>query len=150
MHNILILNGPNLNLLGEREPEIYGTKNLDDIASELDEYASENDTKLIHGQYNSESEIITAIHDAKAKKVNFIIFNPGAFTHTSIAIRDAMLGVSIPFFEAFAISFNAVQIPPSVTSCIEVTKLVEEARIAGSTIEIPGFSINFFALFITD
>ncbi|MBH32077.1 MAG: type II 3-dehydroquinate dehydratase [Gammaproteobacteria bacterium] len=99
MYNILILNGPNLNLLGEREPEIYGTKNLDDIASELDKYAGENDAKLIHGQYNSESDIITAIHDAKAKKVNFIIFNPGAFTHTSIAIRDAMLGVSIPFFE---------------------------------------------------
>ena len=99
MGKILILNGPNLNLLGEREPEIYGYESLNDISSGLNEVAKEINVELSHQQFNSEAELIEEIHLAKKDKVNFIIFNPGAFTHTSIALRDALLGVSIPFIE---------------------------------------------------
>jgi len=99
MSNILILNGPNLNLLGEREPEIYGYESLEDISSTLDEVAKEINVNLSHQQFNSEAELIDEIHKAKNEKMDFIIFNPGAFTHTSIALRDALLGVSIPFIE---------------------------------------------------
>ena len=99
MSKILILNGPNLNLLGEREPEIYGYESLDDISSGLDVVAKEINVDLSHQQFNSESELIDEIHRAKKDKLEFIIFNPGAFTHTSIALRDALLGVSIPFIE---------------------------------------------------
>ena len=99
MHKILILNGPNLNLLGEREPEIYGYESLNDISSGLNEVAKEINVELSHQQFNSEAELIEEIHLAKKDKVDFIIFNPGAFTHTSIALRDALLGVSIPFIE---------------------------------------------------
>tara|TARA_E500000178_G_scaffold144228_1_gene143835 strand:- start:401 stop:847 length:447 start_codon:yes stop_codon:yes gene_type:complete len=99
MGKILILNGPNLNLLGEREPEIYGYESLNDISSGLNEVAKEINLELSHQQFNSEAELIEEIHLAKKDKVDFIIFNPGAFTHTSIALRDALLGVSIPFIE---------------------------------------------------
>jgi 3-dehydroquinate dehydratase-2 len=99
MSTILILNGPNLNLLGEREPEIYGYDSLKDISSGLDEVAEKIDVTLNHQQFNSEAELIDAIHVASKEKMDFIIFNPGAFTHTSIALRDALLGVSIPFIE---------------------------------------------------
>jgi|TARA_B100001758_G_scaffold247828_1_gene267547 3-dehydroquinate dehydratase-2 len=99
MNKILILNGPNLNLLGEREPEIYGYESLEDISAGLDEVAKEIKVELSHQQFNSEAELIDEIHNAKKEKMNFIIFNPGAFTHTSIALRDALLGVSIPFIE---------------------------------------------------
>ena len=99
MSKILILNGPNLNLLGEREPEIYGYESLNDISSGLNEVAKEINVELSQQQFNSEAELIEEIHLAKKDKVDFIIFNPGAFTHTSIALRDALLGVSIPFIE---------------------------------------------------
>ena len=99
MGKSLILNGPNLNLLGEREPEIYGYESLNDISSGLNEVAKEINVELSHQQFNSEAELIEEIHLAKKDKVDFIIFNPGAFTHTSIALRDALLGVSIPFIE---------------------------------------------------
>ena len=99
MSKILILNGPNLNLLGEREPEIYGYESLNDISSGLNEVAKEINVELSHQQFNSEAELIEEIHLAKKDKVDIIIFNPGAFTHTSIALRDALLGVSIPFIE---------------------------------------------------
>ena len=99
MGKILILNGPNLNLLGEREPEIYGYESLNDISSGLNEVAKEINVELSHQQFNSEAELIEEIHLAKKDKVDFIIFNPGAFTHTSIALRDALLGVSIRFIE---------------------------------------------------
>ena len=99
MSKILVLNGPNLNLLGEREPEIYGYESLDDISAGLNEVAKEINVDLSHQQFNSEAELINEIHLAKKDNVDFIIFNPGAFTHTSIALRDALLGVSIPFIE---------------------------------------------------
>ena len=98
MSNILLINGPNLNLLGNREPEIYGSKNLDDIQKELSIIADEMGHKLIPFQSNSESEIVEWIH-GNADDAEFLIINPGAFTHTSISIRDAILGTKIAFIE---------------------------------------------------
>ena len=98
MSNILLINGPNLNLLGSREPEIYGSKNLDDIQKELTIIANEMGHKLLHFQSNSESEIVEWIH-GNADDAIFLIINPGAFTHTSISIRDAILGTNISFIE---------------------------------------------------
>ena len=97
--NILVLNGPNLNLLGTREPEVYGTDTLQDIENKLQSIAQENNVKIGFYQSNSETDLIDALHKSKQEDVNFIIINPGAFTHTSIALRDAFLGVNIPFIE---------------------------------------------------
>ena len=97
--NILVLNGPNLNLLGTREPEVYGTDTLQDIETKLQSIAQENNVKIDFYQSNSETDLIDALHKSKQDDVNFIIINPGAFTHTSIALRDAFLGVNIPFIE---------------------------------------------------
>lgn len=99
MASILVLNGPNLNLLGTREPDIYGSTTLDDINRELTEQAIAAGHHLLSMQSNAEYELIERIHDARGEGINFIIFNPGAFTHTSIALRDALLGVNIPFIE---------------------------------------------------
>ena len=98
MRNILLINGPNLNLLGNREPDIYGSKSLDDIEKELYIIADEMGHKLNAFQSNSESEIVEWIH-SKADDAQFLIINPGAFTHTSISIRDAILGTNISFIE---------------------------------------------------
>jgi 3-dehydroquinate dehydratase-2 len=97
--NILIINGPNLNLLGTREPEVYGHETLDDINKKLAEHGKMLGCALECFQSNAEHEIINQIHLAKSKEVAYIIINPGAFTHTSIAIRDALLGIAIPFIE---------------------------------------------------
>ncbi len=93
------MNGPNLNLLGTREPEVYGKETLDDIEKNLQPIALQNDANIEFFQSNSENELINELHNAKKRGVDFIIINPGAFTHTSIALRDAFLGVSIPFIE---------------------------------------------------
>lgn len=94
-HRILLLNGPNLNLLGKREPGIYGSKTLDEIVADLKLNASELGVTLEHLQSNAEHELVGRIHQAMGQ-VDFIIINPAAFTHTSVAIRDALLGVAIP------------------------------------------------------
>ena len=99
MAKILVLNGPNLNLLGEREPEIYGTATLDDIDRDLVSAAERMGHSLDCFQSNAEHELIERIHRAKKDGVEFIIINPGAFTHTSIALRDAFSGVAVPFIE---------------------------------------------------
>jgi len=98
MSNILVINGPNLNLLGTREPEVYGDKSLDQINQELTDIAKENDCFLEACQSNSESELVNIIQE-KSKTTDYMIFNPGAFTHTSIALRDVMLAVNVPFIE---------------------------------------------------
>jgi len=98
MANILLIQGPNLNLLGTREPEIYGDTTLDDIHQMLASLASEHGHQLTSMQSNAEHEIIDRIHAARGK-VDFILINPGAFTHTSVAIRDAIAGADIPFIE---------------------------------------------------
>lgn len=97
-HRILLLNGPNLNLLGKREPAIYGADTLADIVQRLMEQAQGLGVELSHRQSNAESELVETIHAAMGE-VDFILINPAAFTHTSVAIRDALLGVAIPFIE---------------------------------------------------
>ena len=96
---VLVLNGPNLNLLGSREPEVYGTDTLDDVQNRLISLASENSIQVSFYQSNSENDLINELHNAKQDNVDYVIINPGAFTHTSIALRDAFLGVNIPFLE---------------------------------------------------
>jgi len=103
---ILVLNGPNLNLLGLREPAHYGSQTLDQIISSLTEQAKTQDVELSHLQSNREYELIEAIHSAY-QNVDFIIINPAAFTHTSVALRDALLGVAIPFIEVHLSNVHA-------------------------------------------
>ena len=95
---IYILNGPNLNLLGEREPEIYGATSLKDIESNLIEIANENDTAISIHQSNHEGELIDLVHEA-SKKADGIIINPAGYTHTSIALYDALLASEVPIME---------------------------------------------------
>jgi len=99
MAKLLLLNGPNLNLLGKREPDVYGTDTLAEIVSKLQTSAQAQGHELQHLQSNREYELIERIHLAQKDNTNFIIINPAAFTHTSIALRDALLGVGIPFIE---------------------------------------------------
>lgn len=99
MATILVLHGPNLNLLGTREPEIYGSTTLDEINLHLNERCVAAGHHFQALQSNAEYELIDRIHDAKKEGVNFIIINPAAFTHTSVALRDALSAVEIPFIE---------------------------------------------------
>ncbi|MEQ8857194.1 MAG: type II 3-dehydroquinate dehydratase [Pseudomonadales bacterium] len=99
MARLLVLHGPNLNLLGSREPEVYGHDTLADIDARLQKLVAEAGHRLTCLQSNAEHVLVDAVHGAKADGVDFIVFNPGAFTHTSIALRDALLGVAIPFIE---------------------------------------------------
>jgi 3-dehydroquinate dehydratase-2 len=99
MARILLLNGPNLNLLGTREPHIYGSATLADIEGKLKALCASQGHELIAAQSNAEHELIAKVHAAKTDGTAFIIINPGAFTHTSIALRDAFLSVGVPFIE---------------------------------------------------
>ena len=95
---ILVIHGPNLNLLGTREPEVYGSQTLDDINQHLSEVAAELGATVRCVQNNIEGELVNAIHAARGT-VDAIIINPAAYTHTSVALRDALAGVAIPFVE---------------------------------------------------
>ena len=97
--SMLVIQGPNLNLLGTREPEIYGKTTLKDIHANLGTIARSNSVDLSTFQSNHEGELIDRVQKAKQDRVDFIIINPGAFTHTSVALRDALAGVAIPFIE---------------------------------------------------
>ncbi len=97
--NILLLNGPNLNLLGTREPDIYGRTTLDDIVSDMCALVEAAGGKLSSFQSNHEGALIDRIHQARQDHVDAIVINPGGLTHTSVALRDALAGVNIPFFE---------------------------------------------------
>ena len=99
MARLLLVNGPNLNMLGTREPGVYGSASLADIESSLKNLATELGHELATFQSSAEHEIVDRVHRAKADGDAFLIINPGAFTHTSIAIRDALLAVGIPFIE---------------------------------------------------
>jgi 3-dehydroquinate dehydratase II len=99
MATILVLHGPNLNLLGEREPEVYGSTTLADINQRLEQIAHDNNHHLLSMQSNAEYELVERIQEARNEGVNYIIINPAAFTHSSIAIRDALAAVAIPFIE---------------------------------------------------
>ena len=99
MATILVLHGPNLNMLGTREPAVYGSETLADINARLTFTCIEAGHHLQHLQSNAEYELIERLHDARNEGVNFILINPAAFTHTSVALRDAILASDIPFIE---------------------------------------------------
>jgi 3-dehydroquinate dehydratase-2 len=99
MKNILVLHGPNLNLLGTREPGVYGRVTLDEINAKLSAQATANGAKLSYLQSNAEVDLINRVQQARLDGTEFIIINPAAFTHTSVAIRDALAAVAIPFVE---------------------------------------------------
>ena len=104
--NLLVINGPNLNMLGKREPDKYGFQTLSEIMEELTSAANSLGVELTHFQSNSEQALIERIHDAW-QAVDYIIINPAAFTHTSVALRDALLSVDIPFFEVHLSNVHA-------------------------------------------
>jgi len=99
MARVLLLNGPNLNLLGAREPSVYGTDTLESIEQRAAAVARESGHELIAFQSNAEHELIERLHRARGEGVAFLILNPGAFTHTSVALRDAVLASGLPFIE---------------------------------------------------
>lgn len=107
MATILCLNGPNLNLLGSREPDTYGRETLADIGARLRERAAAAGHRLDLVQSNAEHELIDAVQQAGANGVAFVLLNPAAFTHTSIALRDALLAVGIPFIEVHLSNVHA-------------------------------------------
>ncbi len=96
---LLVLNGPNLNLLGSREPGHYGSATLESITADMSSLVGKAGGTLLAFQSNAEHEILNKIHAASVDQIDFIIFNPAGFTHTSVALRDALLGVKIPFIE---------------------------------------------------
>jgi 3-dehydroquinate dehydratase-2 len=105
--NILVLNGPNLNLLGSREPGVYGRVTLDEINRKLTQLAQQNGANLSTLQSNAEAELIARVHAARQDGTDFIIINPAAFTHTSVALRDALAAVAIPFVEVHLSNVHA-------------------------------------------
>ena len=107
MAKILVIHGPNLNFLGTREPEQYGTTTLADIDANLLNLAEATGHELTSVQSNAEHELVDAVHAAKQEGVSFIVINPAAFTHTSVALRDAMAGVAIPFIEVHLSNVHA-------------------------------------------
>ena len=105
--NLLVLNGPNLNLLGTREPEVYGRTTLADVEATLTRDAAARGARLECFQSNHEGALIDRIHAARTQGVDFILINPGGLTHTSVALRDALAGVSIPFVEIHITNVHA-------------------------------------------
>ena len=107
MKNILVLHGPNLNLLGTREPEVYGRVTLDEINTKLSAQAQTKGAKLAFFQSNAEAALVDRVQQARTDGTDFIIINPAAFTHTSVAIRDALAAVAIPFVEVHLSNVHA-------------------------------------------
>ena len=107
MARLLLLNGPNLTLLGQREPGVYGSDTLASVVERARQLCSELGHELIDRQSNAEHELIEEIHTAKARDIAFLVFNPGAFTHTSVALRDALAGVKLPFIEVHISNVHA-------------------------------------------
>jgi 3-dehydroquinate dehydratase II len=107
MARLLLLNGPNLNLLGTREPGLYGADTLDAIVQRCTALARELGHELVARQSNAEHELVNEVQGAPRQGVEFMVLNPGAFTHSSIALRDAILGVSLPFIEVHLSNVHA-------------------------------------------
>ncbi len=131
---ILVIHGPNLNLLGEREPDVYGTFSLDDVNEKLQKLAKEKKVTLEIVQLNSEGEIVDKIHEAK-KTASAIVINPGAYTHYSIALRDAITAVGIPTVEVHLSNIYARE---------EFRKKSVIAPVASG--QISGFGVNSYIL----
>lgn len=106
MARILVINGPNMNLLGNREPERYGHKTLQEIMDDLERFAGACGHELMHVQSNGEGQLVDIVQGAATRQVDYIIINPAAYTHTSVALRDALIAVAIPFVE---VHLSAVQ-----------------------------------------
>ncbi len=106
MARILVINGPNLNLLGNREPDEYGHRSLQEIMDDLERFAGACGHELDHVQSNGEGELVDIVQGAATRNFDYIIINPAAYTHTSVALRDALLAVDIPFIE---VHLSAVQ-----------------------------------------
>jgi 3-dehydroquinate dehydratase-2 len=107
MKNILVLHGPNLNLLGTREPDVYGRTTLDEINTKLATLANAKGAKLAHFQSNAEAALVERVQQARTDGTDFIIINPAAFTHTSVSLRDALAAVAIPFVEVHLSNVHA-------------------------------------------
>jgi len=107
MSKILLLNGPNINLLGTREPEHYGAVTLDQILERLRKQAATQDMQLIDSQSNAEHELVGCVQTAPSKDIDFIVINPAALTHTSVGLRDALMAVGIPFIEVHLSNIHA-------------------------------------------
>ena len=107
MATILVLHGPNLNMLGEREPDVYGSDTLAAINQRLEQQAQDRGHHLLTMQSNAEYELVERVQDARHEGVNYIIINPAAFTHTSVALRDALAAVEIPFIEVHLSNVHA-------------------------------------------
>ena len=107
MATLLVLHGPNLNLLGSREPEVYGRATLEEINNRLVTLAGNLGHKLTSFQSNAEHELIDAVHKASANKIDFIVINPASLSHTSVGLRDALAGVNIPFIEVHISNIHA-------------------------------------------
>ena len=107
MTRVLVINGPNLNLLGQREPGQYGSRTLDDILQELKAFADACEIELDHVQSNSEGALVDAVQQAGREGTDYIILNPAGYTHTSVSLRDALLAVEIPFIEVHLSAVSA-------------------------------------------
>jgi 3-dehydroquinate dehydratase-2 len=107
MASILVLNGPNLNLLGGREPDMYGHRSLQEIMEDLERFAGACGHELHHQQLNSEGDLVEAVQQAASDGVDYIIINPAGYTHTSVALRDSLLAVKIPFVEVHLSSVHS-------------------------------------------
>ena len=107
MATILVLHGPNLNMLGVREPDVYGHETLNDINERLHQQAGAAGHHLLHLQSNAEYELIDRVHEARQEGVDYVVINPAAFTHTSVALRDALLASEIPFIEVHLSNVHA-------------------------------------------
>ncbi len=107
MATILVLHGPNLNMLGVREPDVYGHESLADINERLQRQAADQGHHLLHLQSNAEYELIERVHEARSEGVDYILINPAAFTHTSVALRDALLASGIAFIEVHLSNVHA-------------------------------------------
>lgn len=107
MARLLLLNGPNLNLLGTREPGVYGSETLDVIVERSAKLARELGHELVSHQSNAEHELVDIVQKTRGNGIEFMVLNPGAFTHTSVALRDAILGVSLPFIEVHLSNVHA-------------------------------------------
>ena len=137
MARLLLLNGPNLNLLGQREPGVYGSDTLATVVERARQLCSELGHELVDRQSNAEHELIEEIHTAKARDIAFLVFNPGAFTHTSVALHDAIKGTGVTLIELHISNVHAREAFRHHSFISPVAKAV-----------MAGFGVNGYALAI--